>query len=178
MWVAFQFSDVWGGVGAGAGWFVTICLLVAGLVGCILPVLPGHLILFIGVIAHRLMFQENSGLQWWSFLVLGVLMAVSQTFEMLSGAAGAKWFGGTRWGALGALVGSIVGLFFLPFGLLLGPLAGAFVGEIVFAKKPSHHAAYSGVGSVVGTLAGMGFKIVIGLMMVAWFFLDVFLIGQ
>jgi uncharacterized protein YqgC (DUF456 family) len=178
VWVAFQFSDVWGGVGAGAGWFVTICLLVAGLVGCILPVLPGHLILLIGVIAHRLMFQENSGLQWWSFLVLGVLMAVSQTFEMLSGAAGAKWFGGTRWGALGALVGSIVGLFFLPFGLLLGPLAGAFVGEIVFAKKPSHHAAYSGVGSVVGTLAGMGFKIVIGLMMVAWFFLDVFLIGQ
>ena len=76
------------------------------------------------------------------------------------------------------LVGCIVGLFFLPFGLLLGPLAGAFVGEIVFAKKQSHHAAYSGVGSVVGTLAGMGFKLVIGLMMVAWFFLDVFLIGQ
>lgn len=178
MWEAIQSSPVWDGVGAGAGWFVTICLLLAGLVGCILPVLPGHLILLIGAIAHRLMFQENSGLQWWSFVVLGVLMAVSQTFEMLSGAAGAKWFGGTRWGALGALVGSIVGLFFLPFGLLLGPLAGAFVGEIVFAKKQSHHAAYSGVGSVVGTLAGMGFKIVIGLMMVAWFFLDVFLIGQ
>ncbi len=177
MWEAVQSSQPWD-IGAGVAWFVTICLLLAGLIGCILPILPGHLILLAGAIAHRVMFQENSGLHWWSFAILGVLMAVSQIFEMLSGAAGAKWFGGTRWGALGALVGSIGGLFFLPLGLLLGPLIGAIAGEIVFAKKHRHDAAFSGVGSVIGTLAGMGFKIVIGLMMVAWFFLDVFLIGQ
>lgn len=178
MWEAIQSSPVWGGVGTGAAWFVTICLLIAGGIGCILPVLPGHLILFIAAIAHRLMLQENSGLQWWSFVVLGLLMAISQTFEMLSGAAGSKWFGGTRWGAVGALTGSIVGMFFLPFGLLLGPLIGAFVCEIAFARKQTHHAAISGMGSVVGTVAGMGFKIVIGAAMVVWFFLDVFLIGK
>jgi uncharacterized protein YqgC (DUF456 family) len=178
MWEAIQSSQPWGGIGAGVAWFVTICLLLAGLIGCILPILPGHLILLIGALAHRVMFQENSGLHWWSFAILCVLMAVFQAFEMLSGAAGAKWFGGTRWGALGALVGSIGGLFFLPLGLLLGPLIGAIVGEIVFAKKHRQAAALSGVGSVIGTIAGMGFKIVIGLMMVTWFFLDVFLIGQ
>ncbi len=178
MWEAIQSSPVWGGVGTGAGWLVTISLLIAGLIGCVLPILPGHLILLIAAIAHRLMFQEDSGLKWWSFVVLGLLMAISQTFEMLSGAAGARWFGGTRWGAVGALVGSIVGLFFLPFGLLVGPLVGAFVCEMAFAKKDTRPAAISGVGSVVGTLAGMGFKIVIGVMMVAWFFLDVFLIGK
>ena len=175
---AIQSSPIWGNVGTGAAWFVTLCLLVAGMVGCVLPVLPGHLIILIGVIAYRLMLGPEGGVQWWSFAILIALMAISQTFEMLSGAAGAKWFGGTRWGAIGAVAGSIAGMFFLPFGLLLGPLIGAFVCEIAFAKKQGHHAAISGVGSVVGTLAGMGFKIAIGLAMIAWFFLDVFLIGQ
>ncbi len=178
MWESIQSSGMWQGAGTGMAWLVTICLMLAGLAGCVLPVLPGHLILLIAAIAHRLMLGAESGLQWWSFLILVVLMAISQVFEMISGAAGTKWFGGSRWGALGALAGSIAGLFFLPLGLLLGPLIGAFVGEIAFAKKHPHPAAISGVGSVVGTLAGMAFKIVVGLMMIGWFFLDVFLIGQ
>ena len=171
-------NEVLQGVGTSAVWLITICLMIAGMVGCVLPVLPGHLIILIAAISHQLLLGEASGLRWWSFVVLALLMAISQTFETLSGAAGSRWFGGTRWGAAGALIGSLVGLFFLPFGLLLGPLIGAFVCEMAFAKKQSHHAAVSGVGSVIGTLAGMGFKIAVGLLMIAWFFLDVFLIGQ
>lgn len=168
---------MWEDVGTGAAWVVTICLMVAGLVGCVLPILPGHLIILIGALAHRLILgREASGLEWWSFAVLVILMAASQAFEFASGAAGSRWFGGTRWGALGAFVGSIVGLFFLPFGLLLGPLLGAFAAELLFAKKRPKFAASSGIGSVVGTLAGMGMKIVVGLLMVGWFFVDVFAI--
>ena len=178
MWEAIQTSAVWGGVGTGVAWFVTISLMLAGVVGCVLPILPGHLIILIAAVAHRLMLGPDSGLSWWSLVVLVLLMAISQAFEMLSGAAGSKWFGGTRWGALGAIAGSVVGIFFLPFGLLIGPLIGAFVCEIAVAKKQSHHAAISGVGSVVGTLAGMGFKIAVGILMIAWFLLDVFLIGS
>ncbi|MEO7100980.1 MAG: DUF456 domain-containing protein [Luteolibacter sp.] len=178
MWEAIHSSAVWGNVGTGAAWVVTSCLIVAGVIGCVLPVLPGHLILFIAAVAHRLMLGEASGLRWWSFVILGLLMAISQTFETLSGAAGSKWFGGTRWGAAGALIGSIVGMFFMPFGLLLGPLIGAFVFEIAVARKHPKPAAVSGVGSVVGVVAGMGFKIAIGATMIVWFFLDVFLIGK
>ncbi len=178
MWEAIQSSEVMQGAGTGAAWFVTICLLLAGAIGCVLPVLPGHLIILIAAVAHRLMLGEESGLHWWSFAVLVLLMAISQTFEILSGAAGSRWFGGTRWGAAGALVGSLIGLFFLPFGLLLGPLIGAFVFEFAFARQQTRHAAISGVGSVVGTLAGMGFKVAIGLLMIAWFLVDVFLIGK
>lgn len=174
MWETILSIGVMQGVGTGLAWFVTICLLVAGAIGCVLPVLPGHLILLIAAVAYRLMLGENSGLQWWSFVVLGLLMAISQMFEMLSGAAGSKWFGGTRWGAVGAIVGSLVGMFFMPLGLLLGPLIGAFVCEMAFARKQTHHAAISGVGSVVGVLAGLGFKITVGVLMIAWFFLDVF----
>lgn len=179
VWEAIESWPIWSGVGTGMAWILTSCLMIAGLIGCILPVLPGHLLMFIGAIAHRLMLgREDSGLEWWSFAVLALLMAISQTFEFISGAAGARWFGGTRWGAAGALIGSIVGLFFFPLGLVLGPLIGAFVFEMAFAKQTTRPAAASGVGSVVGTLAGMGFKIVVGLLMLAWFFADVFLIGD
>ena len=172
-------SPAWQNVGAGLAWVVTICLLIAGFVGCFLPVLPGHLIILIGIAAHRLMLGPvRSGLEWWTFLVVILFMAVSQTLEIASGAAGSKWFGGTKWGAAGALIGSIVGLFFMPFGLLLGPLIGAVAFELLFAKKNPRYAAGSGIGSVVGTLAGMGLKILIGAMMIGWFFLDVFLIGN
>lgn len=170
-------SPLWENVGVSAAWIVTICLLISGLIGCILPMLPGHLILLIAAISHRIMLGESAGLAWWSFLILAALMAVSQMVEIMSGAAGTKWFGGTRWGAFGAIIGSIVGLFFLPFGLLLGPLIGAFAFEMCFAQKQPKPAAMSGVGSVVGTLAGMGVKIIVGLLMVGWFFLDVFLVG-
>ena len=178
MWEMMQSSGMWQGAGTGVAWLVTGCLLVAGAVGCVLPVLPGHLILLIAAVAHRLMLGEDSGLRWWSFVVLVALMAISQTFEMLSGAAGSRWFGGTRWGAVGALLGTIVGLFFLPFGLLLGPLIGAFTLEILVARKQTKSAALSGVGSVVGTLAGMGVKVVVGLTMIGWFFIDVIWIGK
>lgn len=168
-----QDHELWGNVGTGIAWFITVSLLVAGMIGCVLPFLPGHLILLMAAISHHLMLGEDSGLQWWSFLILGGLMAASQTLEMVSGAAGSRWFGGSKWGALGALAGALGGLLFLPIGLLAGPLLGAFVFETAFAKKEPKTAAVSGLGSVVGTVAGLGVKIVAGVLMVGWFVLDV-----
>lgn len=178
MWETLVNWSGWGTVGSGLAWIVTICLLIAGLVGCFLPILPGHLILLIAAIGHRLMLgRAGSGLEWWSFVILVILMAASQAFEFFSGAAGSKWFGGTRWGALGAFIGSLVGMFFLQFGgLLLGPLIGALAFELCIARKQLKPATVSGVGSVVGTVAGMAVKLAIGLLMIAWFFVDVFFV--
>jgi len=177
MWDSVVGWETWDGLGTGAAWAVTLSLMVAGMVGCVLPVLPGHLIIFIGALAHRLILgREESGLAWWSFAVLGLMLVASQIFDIVSGSAGSKWFGGTKWGALGAFVGSIVGLFFLPFGLLLGPLVGAFAAEMLVARKKPDFAASSGFGSVLGTLAGIVMKIVVGLLMVIWFFVDVYAI--
>lgn len=154
-------------------WFVTASLMVAGLVGCVLPVLPGHLIIIVGAVGYRLMVGPDAGIGWWGFGILTMLLVISQVFEIISGSLGAKWFGGSRWGAVGALVGGIAGIFLLPFGLLVGPLAGAFGFEMLFAKKKTRESAVSGVGSVVGTVAGMGFKIMVGVLMIACFLLDV-----
>lgn len=177
MWETIQSGVPWHGVGVAAAWVVTTCLLLAGIVGCVLPVLPGHLILLLAAVAHRVMLgAAGSGLHWRSFVVLGLLLVVSQVIEWVSGAAGTRWFGGSRWGALGALLGSIAGLFFLPLGLLLGPLLGAFVFEMGIARSKTTPAMVSGVGSVVGTLTGLVFKIGIGALMVLWFLLAVFVI--
>lgn len=135
--------------------------------------LPGHLIIILGAVGYRLMAGAEAGIGWWGFGILVLLMAVSQAFEIISGSLGAKWFGGSRWGAVGAWVGGIAGMFFLPFGLLVGPLAGAFGFEMLFAKKNTRQSTVSGVGSVVGTVAGMGFKIVVGVLMIACFLVDV-----
>lgn len=172
-----MFETWWDGAGTSIAWVITVVLLLAGIAGCFLPVLPGHLLLFIAAVAHRLMLGAESGLQWWSFVILALLMVASQALEMLSGAAGAKWFGGSRWGALGAVAGGIAGIFFMPFGLLVGPLLGAIAGELIFARQDPRPAVVSGVGSVVGTLAGMGIKLALGAAMIVWFFLDVLLIG-
>lgn len=158
----------------GGVWLVTGGLLLIGLIGCVVPILPGHLFILAAAIAYRLLVGPSAGIAWWGFVILILLMAISQTFEIVSGSLGAKWFGGSRWGVAGALVGGIVGLFFFPVGLLAGPLAGAFGFEYLFAKKNTRESVISGVGGVVGTLAGMGFKLVIGVVMIAWFFLDVF----
>jgi uncharacterized protein YqgC (DUF456 family) len=182
MWdSAWQTVTQWGGwhgVGTGVAWVITSCLLIAGLVGCIIPILPGHLILLFAAIAHRLMLgREQSGMEWWTFVILTVLLTASQIFEFAAGAAGTKWFGGTKWGAWGALLGGIVGMFFFPVGLIAGPLIGAFGFEKLFAKQELRPAAVSGVGSVVGTVAGMGMKLAIGIVMIVWFFVDCFWVG-
>ena len=155
-------------------WIVTGSLLIVGLVGCVLPALPGHLFILLAAIWHRLMVGPDAGIAWWGFGILILLMAISQVFEIVCGSLGTQWFGGTKWGALGALVGGIVGLFFLPFGLLIGPLVGAFGFERLFAKREIRDSAVSGVGSMVGTMVGIMVKVIIGVLMIAWFFLDVF----
>jgi hypothetical protein len=153
-------------------WSVTVCLLVIGLIGCIVPILPGHVILLGAAVVHRAALGESSGLQWWSFVVLVALLVIAQVFEFLSGAAGTKWFGGSKWGAWGALLGGIIGMFFFPFGLILGPLIGALLFEKIFAKKENKPALVSGVGSVLGTVAGMVVKLVVGVVMCVWIIAD------
>lgn len=154
-------------------WFLTGSLLLAGLAGVVLPFLPGHFLILVAAAVHWWMLGAAAGVGWWTLVVLGLLFALAQVVEYLSGAVGSRWFGGSRWGMFGALVGGVVGLFFLPFGLILGPLAGAFLAEWGFARKEIRPATVSGVGSVVGTLSGLAVNLVIGVVMVAYFLIDV-----
>jgi uncharacterized protein YqgC (DUF456 family) len=158
-------------------WLLTASMLVAGLAGVFLPILPGHGLIFLAAVTHWWMLGEDAGVEWWTLVVLGVLLILSQVVEYLSGAVGTKWFGGSRWGMGGAVVGGLVGLFFMPFGLVLGPLLGAFLAEWIVERKEVKPATVSGVGSVVGAMTGLILKVVIAVLMVIYFLVDVFWIG-
>jgi len=177
MWEVISGWEGWNEVGAAGAWLVTLCLLVIGFAGCFLPVIPGPLIILMAAVFHWFVFREGSGVEWWTFVVLIGLLAASQIFDFVSGAAGSRWFGGTKWGAVGAIIGAIVGMFFMPLGLILGPPIGAYAFEIAFAKQGARRAAVSGFGSAVGTLSSLIVKVIIGVVMITWFLVDVFFIG-
>jgi len=151
-------------------WGVTLVLMAIGLIGTVLPVLPGTAVILAGAVVHRVMLGPEKGLGWASLLFLTLLMLASYGIDFLGGWFGARRFGATRWGTFGALAGVIVGLFFGLPGLLIGPVLGALVGEIIGGKKLVD-AGRAGWGALLGNLAAMVGKLLIGLMMVSWFLL-------
>ena len=134
------FSDLFAGSGETlydvSIWTSVVLLLVIGFLGTFLPILPGTTLIIAGAyLFYFTMGWESSGLAWQGLVVIGVLYLASILLDGVSGALGAKWFGSSKWGIIGAIVGGIVGLFFGIPGLILGPIVGVFLFEILFAKK-------------------------------------------
>ncbi len=146
-------------------WTFTVLLMLVGLVGTIVPLIPGSVLILSGAVLNHLTLQT---IGWRTLIALTVLMLIAQALDIISGSIGAKWFGATRWGAIGALVGGIVGLFFGLVGIFVGPLLGVLIGELL-GGKGILPAGKSTWGTLVGTTAGIVGKLGIGLLMIAWF---------
>lgn len=146
-------------------WVVSVALMAVGLVGTVVPLLPGVALILGGVVLNALTVHAVG---WPTVIVVTLLALVAMAVDFVSGAAGAKAFGATRWGAIGGIVGAVLGLPFGLPGLLLGPLVGAVVGELL-GGKGLLPAGKSGWGTFLGTTAGMIAKFVIGLVMIVWF---------
>lgn len=148
-------------------WLTIGLLMLAGVVGTLVPLVPGHILILAGAIVHRVFFQER-GTSWIIISILAALVLVGLAVDFLSGAAGAKYFGATRWGALGGILGAIVGLFFGLIGMILGPLLGVLAGELL-GGKGLLPAGKSTWGTFLGGLAGSMIKLAIALIMVGVF---------
>ena len=151
-------------------WTITLLLMLAGLVGSILPWIPGSVIIFAGAVLHRVFLGPAKSVSGTTLVVLGVLMVVALAVDLVSGSLGAKWFGASRWGALGGIVGAVVGMFFGLPGVFIGPLAGVLIAELL-AGHGILPAGRSTWGTLLGTTAGMIGKVGIALLMVVWFLL-------
>lgn len=159
-------------------WASVVILLVVGFLGTFLPVLPGTTLIIAGAfLFYFTMGMESSGLAWQGLVFIGILYILSIVLDWVSGALGAKWFGSSKWGVVGAILGGIVGLFFGLPGLIVGPIAGVFVFEVFVAKKEVKEAGHSTVGTVVGGLAGILGRVALALGMIAWFVVDVFFVN-
>lgn len=149
-------------------WLIAIVLMAIGLLGTVLPVVPGAIIILAAAVLHQVMLGSEKSVGWWNVGVLVVLALLSYALELAGGYFGAKRFGATKWGAFGAMIGGIVGLFFSFPGLIAGPIVGAIAGELVAGKRLVS-AGRAGWGTLLGNLAGMVGKLTIGLLMVSWF---------
>jgi uncharacterized protein YqgC (DUF456 family) len=149
-------------------WGLTLVLMAIGLIGTVLPVLPGTAIIFAAAVMHRVMLGPEKGLGWPSLLLLLLLALLSFGIDFLGGWFGARRFGATRWGTFGALFGALIGVFFGLPGLLVGPVIGALAGELIGGKRMID-AGRAGWGALLGNFAAMIGKMLIGLAMVSWF---------
>ncbi len=151
-------------------WGAALVLMAVGLIGTVLPIFPGTTIILAAAVLHRIMMGPDKSLGWASIAVLVLLVLLSYAIEFAGSWFGARRFGATRWGTLGALAGAIVGIFFGLPGLLLGPVAGALAGELIAGMKLID-AGRAGWGALLGNLAATLGKLLIALAMVSWFLL-------
>jgi uncharacterized protein YqgC (DUF456 family) len=142
-------------------------LIVGGLVGNILPALPGIPMIFGGIwLAAALDDYRHLGL-WW-LVIIGALGALGVIVDFVSATLGAKRVGASKLAVSGAALGTVVGMFFGLAGLLLGPFIGALLGELLSGTsvlRSAHVGAATWIGLLVGTLV----KLVLSFMMIGLF---------
>jgi len=134
------------------GLVFALLLMFVGVAGSILPGLPSTPLVFIGALAHKLYFGPT-GAAWWVIGVLGVFTVFSLVVDYAASVYGAKRFGATWRGAVGAIVGGLIGLFFNLPGILIGPFVGAALFEMAGGREWKE-ASKAGVGATLGLLAG------------------------
>jgi uncharacterized protein YqgC (DUF456 family) len=153
------------------GLVLALLIMALGVVGSVLPGLPGTPLVLAAAIAHRLYFGQQ-GAATWVLVVMGVITVVSMVLDYLAGMYGAKWMGATWKGMLGAAVGALVGIFFNLPGIILGPFLGAMLFELAggYEWKKAFRA---GVGATLGLAAGVAGKLAACLLMMLLFAVNV-----
>ena len=152
------------------GFILALLAMLSGVMGALLPGLPGTPVIFLAALGHRLWFGER-GASWAVVAALGLLAAVSMVLDFLATTYGARRLGATWRGMLGAILGAMIGLFILPpFGLVLLPLVGAALAEMLGGRE-WREAGKAGIGAALGVVAGTLGKVGCSLAMVAlWLF--------
>lgn len=154
-------------------WVLGAILTFAGLMGMLLPIIPGAPVLFLGL----LLGAWAEGFQYVGFgtlLMLALLTALTYVVEFAASALGVKKYGGSNRAMIGAVLGGIVGMFFGLPGILFGPFLGAVIGELSI-QRSLDEASQAGFGTVVGMALGLAGKLAIGIAMIGVFLLKRFI---
>jgi uncharacterized protein YqgC (DUF456 family) len=146
---------------------VGIVMMISGILGGVLPVLPGPPLSYIGLLllhfTERYQFSERFLIIW------AVITVLVYALDYVIPIWGTKRYGGSKRGVWGSMIGLVAGLFFFPpFGIIIGPFAGAVIGELSSGKN-SGAALKSGFGSFMGFLLGTLMKLIASGLM-AWHF--------
>ncbi|MCF8369290.1 MAG: DUF456 domain-containing protein [Bacteroidales bacterium] len=151
---------------------IGMILLIVGIIGCVLPVIPGQVLSW----GSLLILQLTSPPPFTArFIVIWALITAAVTvLDYYVPIWGTKKLGGSKRGIWGATLGLVIGIFFFPpFGLIIGPFLGAYLGELT-AGKSSNVAFKSGLGSFLGFVAGTMMKLAISFIMGYYFIVNAF----
>ena len=157
-------------------YLIAIAMIVVGLVGTVLPALPGLPLVFAGMLVAA-WADGFTNVPAWVLVLLGLLTLLSLAIDFWATALGAKRVGASKLAIIGAMVGTLAGLFLGPIGLLLGPFGGAIAGELIhrrsLQKQDLGQAAKIGFGTWFGILFGTVLKLalaftMLGLFALAW----------
>ena len=140
------------------------CLILIGIIGSILPVLPGLPVSWLGLLC--LYFVKGIETNYW---ILGLTLFFTLVITVLDyfiPAQGTKKFGGTKYGIWGTNIGMVVGFFLpIPLGFLIGAFVGAFIGEYYYSQQNQQDALKAASGAFMGFIAGTFMKIVFGFLL-------------
>lgn len=151
---------------------LTIVLFIVGLVGTILPVLPGPILVYGGMLLYGYM-TEFATLDAHFFLLQTLVLVLIFSVDFLASAVGTRRFNGSKQAAWGAIIGTILGLIFLgPLGIVIGPFLGAVMIELLRGIE-INQAIRVGFGTLVGILGGTVLKLFAEILMIIYFFMRI-----
>lgn len=156
-------------------WSVTLILMLIGVAGVIVPLIPGTTLIMFAAVLHKVLLPAD--LSWLAIAFIGLFWVLSIIADVGGVILGTKWFGGSKWGMAGASGGAFVGIFFSLPALLLGTILGAIAAEKLLANKTDHQALKAGFGAatgfVISTIARFGCAVVmVGLFLVSALYLS------
>lgn len=156
---------------------IGLILIIAGIIGCILPVIPGPPLSFLGLL--MLHFTSHVDLSLFTLIFTGVAAIVVTALDYIVPVWGTKKAGGSKWGIRGSGIGLIIGLFFSPIGIFVGPFLGALLAELIFhftkKNEDDKNAKFvkslkAAFGSFLGLMLGIVIKLIASCLMAFIFF--------
>lgn len=127
-------------------------LMLVGIIGSFLPVLPGVPVSWLGLVA--LYLSPKLEFDWTFLIITGIVAILLYILDYIIPALGTKKYGGSKAGVYGTMIGLIAGIIVpIPFGILIGAFVGAFIGEVAFNKTQGDVAVKAAFGSFLGFLA-------------------------
>ena len=129
-------------------WCLTLGLMLVGLIGVVVPLLPGTTLILLAAVLHKLILPAE--LSWLTIGVIGGIWLLSIVADFAGVIVGTRWFGGSKWGMAGASGGAFVGIFFSVPAVVFGTIFGAIAAEKLLARKTDRAALRAGVGAATG----------------------------
>lgn len=156
--------------------FLTIIasiLILIGIIGSIIPLIPGPPIVFGGLLLAQFTSKHPFSVEF--LIIFGVLAILSAVIDNVLPIYATKKFNGSKKGVWGSAIGLIIGLFFFPpFGIIIGPMLGAFIGEIADGKT-ANNAVRPAFGSLIGFVSSIFLRFGLSVVMAYYFVIEVFI---